>query len=260
MRPPTLKKYAMLSTRLHSQACSIGKPLQWQSSSSAAQHIVVQHSTAQHSTAQRSAAQHTKQCNRQLHSMSCTTQDSIPTGMEGAKHVYSRTAWMLATALSMCPACISNRHPSMKNPTRASSVSARMLAGAPSRVRRVLSCFRACMPFCVSNPCLLARDGKVLVSMAGIWSLQSLTTLVSQLSRGTCEPCLTGSGLEQQMYVNILTMQMSPYSTVLDQLVDRHLQQTSRGSSCAVGCCSQQWVSCSQVRGIIPRIQGHVRG
>jgi len=78
-------------------------------------------------------------------------QDSIPTGMEGAKQVFSRAAWMLATALSMCPACISNRQPSMKNPTRAFSVSASMLAGAPSRVRRVLSCFRACMPLCVSK-------------------------------------------------------------------------------------------------------------
>ena len=129
---------------------------------STAQHSTAQHSTAQHSTAQHSTAQH-------------STAQHVPTGKAGAKQVYSRAAWMLATALSVCPDCISKRQPSMKNPIIASSVSAMMLAGAPSRSRRTLSCFSACTTKCQSLPLQNSEP-------SNFWELCCLDILESELS------------------------------------------------------------------------------
>lgn len=46
--------------------------------------------------------------------MTCTAQawhkHSIPTGKDGVRQAYSRAAWMLAKALSLCLGCILHRH------------------------------------------------------------------------------------------------------------------------------------------------------
>ena len=114
-----------------------------------------QRGTAQHKSKaeQENAQQDTFQQNNNIaqHSTAQHTQHGIPTGMEGAKQVYSRAACILAIALSMCPACISKRQPSTKNPTSASWVSAMMCGGAPSRLRRMLSCFKACILHAVTT-------------------------------------------------------------------------------------------------------------
>ena len=172
---------------------------------STAQHSTAQHSTAQHSTAQHSTAQHsTAQHSTAQHSTaqhSTAQQHNLPTGKVGAKQVYSRAAWMLATALSVWPDCISKRQPSMKNPTMASSVSAIMLSGAPSRRRRALSCFNACRTQPQSSP--LPTLSLVLVlqfcSMALSTQLTFSCTVGHSCAAYQATQC-NGSGTEMNMF------------------------------------------------------------
>ena len=70
------KQHTMLSTRLHSQACSIVQLLHGQSSSNAARHGTkrhARHGTARHSTARHGTARH----GTAQHSTACTAWHSI---------------------------------------------------------------------------------------------------------------------------------------------------------------------------------------